>query len=436
MTGSLVGDLELSGSMWLVLSLISLMTLFFKFSRIISLRNLDLFLLFALAPGMMFLVGASGRGGGSFTAYALLLGGSFLVLIRCLADVGLGRRPLIEPNLNPSGLSFLGTCILILLMIETISLPVQAGKQRNPAETGLNDKEKKKVESSVNPITDTIEKTGKAFLDATPIPTKVEKIEPREILSRLISAISHLTIVICLIYVGWQHFLRPITGISAAVSYVMMPYTRIALVDSGQTLPAALIMLAVAFYRKPWLTGVLIGLAAGWMPACLGIIPVWIGYYQGKKRWRFTLAGLSLVLISALIGLDFPDFASWARALGARSIAETGLLFDRETPMSASLWTGWDPSFRLPVVVAYLIMALLCFLWPAEKHLGEVISMSAAMLIFSQFWYLEKGGTLVLLYQPLILLMMFRPNLQPRQLAWRAQFIRYEKAVRQRESVA
>jgi hypothetical protein len=81
-------------------------------------------------------------------------------------------------------------------------------------------------------------------------------------------------------------------------------------------------------------------------------------------------------------------------------------------------------------------MAMLCLVWPAERHLSELISMSAAMLIFSQFWYLEKGGTLVLLYQPLILLMMFRPNLQPRQLAWRSQYIRFEKAARQRERIS
>jgi hypothetical protein len=435
-TGSLVGDLEISGPLWLVLSLISLMTLFFKFSRIISLRNLDLFLLFALAQGMMFLVGATGKNAGPVTAYSLLLGGSFLVLVRCVADVGLGRRPLIEPNLNPAGISFLGACVLILLMIETITLPVQAGKERNPAETGMKPTEKQVAEAAEKLPVQQLEIAGKAMLEAAKLPAIDEKIQPQEILSRLISFISHLTIVVCLIYVGWQHFLRPITGISAAVAYVLMPYTRIAIVDSGQTLPAALIMLAVVFYRRPWITGVLIGLAAGWMPACLGVIPVWIGYYQGRKRWRFLSIGLLLVLVSAMIGIQLPDFATWVRALGARSITETGLLFDREVPISSSLWQEWDASYRLPVVVAYLLMAMLCLVWPAERHLSELISMSAAMLIFSQFWYLEKGGTLVLLYQPLILLMMFRPNLQPRQLAWRSQYIRFEKAARQRERIS
>ena len=55
--GSLVTDLGLSPEVWLFLSLLGCVTLFFKFSRIWSVRNLDLLLLFVLAPGMMLIVG-------------------------------------------------------------------------------------------------------------------------------------------------------------------------------------------------------------------------------------------------------------------------------------------------------------------------------------------------------------------------------------------
>jgi hypothetical protein len=427
----LVGDLGVGGEIWLMVSLLVLMTLFFKFSRVISLRNLDLFLLFALSPGMMILVEGSGRESDSFIAYCSLLGGSLLWLLRCLSDVGLGRRPLLEPNLNAAGLAFFGTGILILLIAETVSLPVRAGEGRNPAETGFKPTDKQTAAASKNVALKPLEDMSKAMIEATPLPSQLRSNPPQVILSRILATISHLTIVISLIVIGWRHFLRPITGLSAAVAYAILPYTRIALVDSGQTIPAALITAAIACYKRPWITGLLIGLAAGWMPACLGIIPLWIGFYKGRKRWRFTLAGLSLVLVSALIGIDLPDFATWVRALGARSLTETGLLFDRELPASSSLWTGVDPSYRLPILVAYILMAIGAFFWPIEKNLGELISMSAAMLIASQFWYLEKGGTLILLYLPLILLMMFRPNLQPKQIAWRAQFMRKDQGVRE-----
>ncbi len=57
MRGSLVSDLGLEPEVWLFLSLLGCVTLFFKFSRIWSIRNLDLLLLFVLVPGMMLIVG-------------------------------------------------------------------------------------------------------------------------------------------------------------------------------------------------------------------------------------------------------------------------------------------------------------------------------------------------------------------------------------------
>ena len=44
------------------------------------------------------------------------------------------RRPLLEPNLNASGLLCLSVGVLGLLLAETVSLPVEDGAARNPAE--------------------------------------------------------------------------------------------------------------------------------------------------------------------------------------------------------------------------------------------------------------------------------------------------------------
>ena len=51
-----------------------------------------------------------------------------------MLDLGLARRPLLEPNLNASGLLCLSVGILGLLLAETVSLPVEEGAARNPAE--------------------------------------------------------------------------------------------------------------------------------------------------------------------------------------------------------------------------------------------------------------------------------------------------------------
>ncbi len=136
MSGSLVADLGVGPEVWLFLTLLGCVTLFFKFSRVWSVRNLDLLLLFALAPGMMLLVGAGERTTQPWIAFCWLFLGSALWLVRCLVDLGLTRRPLLEPNLNAAGLACLSIGILGLLMVETVSLPVDEGSKRNPADPG------------------------------------------------------------------------------------------------------------------------------------------------------------------------------------------------------------------------------------------------------------------------------------------------------------
>src|SRR2546425_395254 len=106
-SGSLVADLGIGPEVWLFLSLLGCVTLYFKFSRVWSVRNLDLLLLFVLAPGLMMLVGNGGGGKQPWVAFGLLFVGSALWLVRCLIDLGLPRRPLLEPNLNAAGLSCL-----------------------------------------------------------------------------------------------------------------------------------------------------------------------------------------------------------------------------------------------------------------------------------------------------------------------------------------
>ena len=131
MSGSLVADLGLGPETWLVVSFLASLTLFFKFSRVWSVRNLDLLLLFALTPGMMVLVG--NRSPHPWIAFVLLFVGSLLWFARCVLDLGLTRRPLLEPNLNAAGLACLSLGVLGLLLVETVSLPIKEGAARNPA---------------------------------------------------------------------------------------------------------------------------------------------------------------------------------------------------------------------------------------------------------------------------------------------------------------
>jgi hypothetical protein len=385
----------------LFLSLLGCVTLFFKFSRVWSVRNLDLLLLFALAPGMMLLLEGS-REHQPWIAFVWLFLGSALWLVRCFVDLGLNRRPLLEPNLNAAGLACLSIGVLGLLLAETISLPVDDGARRNPADPKGREKP---------PPSGKLDETVNSMLKIAPLPSALKPNPPQVIVSRVLASLAHIGLVAGLIVVGWRHFERPIAGLAVATCYLISPYTRFALVDSGQVVPAALIVTALAVYSLPSIAGLLIGLAAGWMPACLGLVPLWAGFYRGRGAVRFTAVGLGVVAACAVLAFAVPGLDQWARAIGARSLAEAGLLFGFEPKHSGSFWAGNNASYRLPVLIAYFAMVFVTTLWPAEKNLGELIAMSSALLVASQFWYLDGGGTLVVLYLPLVLLMMFRPNL-------------------------
>jgi hypothetical protein len=405
--GTLVSDLGLDPGIWLFLSFLGCITLFFKFSRVWSVRNLDLLLLFVLVPGMMLIV--EDQAHHPWSAYLWLFLGSALWLVRCLIDLGLSRRPLLEPNLNASGLLCLSVGVLGLLLAETVSLPVQDGAARNPAEPA------RREDPAPAGNADKEDAAVQQILDNAPLPSSLKHERPQVIVGRVLAVLAHLGLVTGLLLIGWRQFERPISGMAMTACYLLLPYTRMAVVDSGQLISAALIIMAVFCHLRPSLSGVLIGLAAGWIPACLGLIPLWAGYYRGRGMLRFLLVACSVVVGCAVLGISIPVLAHWASALGARSIAEVGLLPSFEPKPTGSFWNGIDSSFRLPVLIAYLAMVIVVMLFPARKNLAELISMSAAVLVASQFWYLDKGGTLVLLYLPLAIIMMFRPTITERK---------------------
>ncbi len=399
-----MADLGFGTEAWLYLTLLGCLALFFKFGRMWSIRNLDLVLLFAPAPGLLRLVGSGDTQ--PWWAFVWLFVGSGLWLVRSLLDLGLSRRPLLEPNLNPGGLACLLFGLLGLLLIEVGTLPPREGWIRNPAEPHADVEPVAGLPPSQPDATAT-DRTVLRMLRQAPTPA---------VLKRVLAGTAHAALVAGLFGVGWQVFGRQTLGLAMAVSYLALPYTRIAILDTGQLLAAALIVAAVLAYRRPGVAGMLIGLAAGWMPAALGLVPLWAGFYRGRGLGRFLGFGLAVLIPCGLLAQWLASLAGWARALGARTLAEAGLVPGvLQDPAAGSFWNGVDPVYRLPVLVAYVALVAAVSLWPSEKDLGQLIALSATLLIASQFWYLDEGGTLVMLYLPLVLLMIFRPNLTSRR---------------------
>jgi hypothetical protein len=230
---------------------------------------------------------------------------------------------------------------------------------------------------------------------------------------RSVALLCHLAVIAALVLIGAIHFQNTTAGMAAATFYLLLPYTAFHIGQAHHVFPAALLIWAIYCYRRAWLSGLLLGLAAGtcFFPALT--LPIWLSFYRkgGMKRFlgAFALAaGLSLGVTGLVLWWDgvlaeslhlilrLPDWQPW------------------KMPGPNSIWSGIHGAYRLPVFILYIAFVITTSFWPSPKNLGHVIALSAAVLIGIQFWYADHGGEYVLWYLPLVMLMVFRPNLSDR----------------------
>ena len=69
--------------------------------------------------------------------------------------------------------------------------------------------------------------------------------------------------VLGIVFIGYRHFDNIQTGVAAASLYLLLPYSAFMVGRLDHIIPAALLVWAVATYRRPVLSGLLIGAAAG-----------------------------------------------------------------------------------------------------------------------------------------------------------------------------
>lgn len=474
---------DVSPTTWVYLSSLLMIGLFFKFSRLWSVRNLDLILLSLLAPGLLLvhfgrqlqlpaetIVQAIAESGAEtftnseqlqtvldtlttaaqesaepfsdgnldsadpsrvvqadiLTTDAKQRGsadpeeidriergrhserlGFFLLflsgigwLTRLLFDATMVRRPLLEPNLSLGGMTFIGSALFVFLMANTIRHPLP--DRANPYQV---------------PSMATEEKTP----PAGPLPREDG---PGYALLKLLSGNSlkaasilcNTAIVVGIAFVGYRHFGNITMGIGAATLYLMLPYTahvteRFLERSLEHLVPGALLLWAVVGYRKPVAAGIFLGLASGIIYYPLFLLPLWLSFYWRRGLLRFVGSYFAVVTIMVLTLALVSN--TW--------LSDLRQMFGLWTPTMNGLqgmWDvsngGWDPVFRLPVLAAFVVLSVSLALWPAQKNLGTILSCSAAIMIAAQFWHGYGGGTYMAWYLPLVLLTVFRPNLEDR----------------------
>jgi hypothetical protein len=218
-------------------------------------------------------------------------------------------------------------------------------------------------------------------------------------------------VVAAIVIIGYLHFDNIRTGIGTATLYLMLPYSAQMTGQVDHVLPAALLLWAVVFYRRPLPAGIFIGLAMGVCYYTFCLLPLWLSFYWHRGLVRFSLGVLATVAVMALSLL-------FVSANVTSYIEKLRAMFGMWIPVMEGLegiWAlGWDPVYRLPVLTAVGILSISMAFWPAQKNLGTLLSCSAAMMVATQFWHGYGGGTYMAWYLPLLLLTVFRPNLEDR----------------------
>ncbi len=428
---------------WFYLASLLSIALFFKFNRVWSVRNLDLLGLILLAPGLVALEYVGETEAAKIAARTLGFAWIFAVsgafLLRMLFDSVMVRRPMLEPNLTTGGLVFLGTSLLIFLLANVInSKPHKLDVDSAAAAARLRDPTAQReptVQDAGSPVDPAAKRdadqlarfgpgypllfllpqisTQRFFANGNaPHPDEAAQRAIYETTARVMAILSQLAIVGGMVVIGWKHFESIKLGIAAAVLYLLLPYTAWMNSSVDHVLPGALVLWAIAAYRRPFLAGALLGLAIGTIYYPVFLLPLWCSFYWERGVRRFAGGvGTALLTLVAALWLTSPDTAAF--------LVQLRQMFGWIYPTDVQLEGFWalpsnDDVFRLPVLAAFIAMMATLAIWPSPKNLGTLMSCTAAVLLGTQFWKAHNGGLFMAWWLPVLLLVVFRPNLENR----------------------
>ncbi len=419
---------QLDRTTWVYISSLMTIALYFKFSRLWSVRNLDLLALIALAPSYLLVL----RGGDvERLGYIWLFGVGLFLLARLLLDPMMVRRPLLEPNLSPGGLLFMAAALLMFLTAHVLTVEPHprdlASIERVEHLLERRDMAQHSADLTHHGPSYALLYTlgylpNRLLLPVDPDQPAAAGPALRAATVRTMAILSHLAIIGGLILVGLRHFGNIRTGVAAGALYLLLPYSAQNIARVEYALPAALVLWAVVLYRRPTLAGACLALGCGAIFYPLYLLPLWISFYWARGVGRF-LGGVivTLVVVVGSLALTAHDVASFVAQFsqlgGWRQVLAD--IAAGDAPSSSELvglWAFYQPmaAYRIPVFVLFAALAGSMALWPPQKNLGTLLSCSAALMLGTQFWRAHQGGLYISWYLPLLLLTVLRPNLEDR----------------------
>ena len=114
-----------------------------------------------------------------------------------------------------------------------------------------------------------------------------------------------------------------------------------------------------------------------------------------------------MILAAALTSKDTPMFLAHLQQM-------FGVALPEAANFSGAWGKFWQPIYRYPIIAAQVGLSLSMAIWPAQKNLGTLIAYTAVLMLGTQFWHAHSGGLALAWYLPLLLLTIFRPNLEDR----------------------
>jgi hypothetical protein len=315
-------------------------------------------------------------------------------------------------NFNP--LSFLGT----LPPDHPANLPPKPKHNPNNPETNTTEKPDKiknipqlimlsEPEASQKTETDNEQINSKSPVTLQ-IPTPTLK---QFSLMLLVSLATQLAIVIAFVYIGHCHFGNIRTGVACATLYLLLPYTNQMVGRLDHIVPAALILWGVAFYRSPVYSGFCIGAAASLVFYPIFLVPLWCSFYWYRGWVRFLIGtSIAIALFAFLLTYSPANLGTYSEQL----VHMFGKSSFKTFSHADGFWNHYETIYRVPVIACFFAICFGMLLWPQRKHLAILLNCSTIIMLGTQFWQLHQGGLYIAWFAPLLILTIFRPNLEDR----------------------
>ncbi len=370
--------------------------LFFKFGRPFSLRNLDVIALQVPLVGLLALAWHPPAG------YAVLLAWCLGVLLRCLLDPALVRRPALGTNATPGALAFLGSLAALATFVQLdqvrrTSMPrvaVARGIQRAADADGPV------------PATEPLAFTGPVVLPVDRLVQLARGSTLQLWLMRFVVTMLHVLVALGLAQTGVRWFADRTTAVAMATAYLITAFPLWAGLNLHHVLPALGLVWCIALFDWPLASAGLLGLLSIVCDGMLLLVPLWLpvlARYDRRQAWAGCAVGI-------LMGLLVCWFFGASPALAPeRMLAVYVGRF--ELTAEQGLWAQWPAAFRLPALAIHLCFVVLFMAWPLHKNLADLVAASAAVVAGIQWWYPIMGGTYVTWIVPLMILLVFRPTL-------------------------